>query len=159
MASERAAGLAVRLNEAASRLIEAVESVDGEPWCRVPGPGVWSIGREAEHVAEAGGYHQWIVRLTIGEKVSSRRPVLERREVTSRHSPAEVIAMIRERTDEGARLIRGLSDEQLDLPMRPPRANGQRLAETIERVLIGHYDVHRADIERKLIGWRSAGRA
>ena len=153
MPSERAAGLALRLNEAASRLIETFESVDGEHWRRVPEPGVWSIGREAEHVAEAGDYHQWIVRLTIGEKVSSRRPVLERREVTSRHSPPEVVAMIRERTDEGARLIRGLSHEQLELPSRPPRANGQRLAETIERVLIAHYDAHRADIERKLMRW------
>ena len=152
MASERAAALASRLNEAASRLIELVESVDAESWGRVPEPGVWSIGKEVEHVAEASGYHQWIVRLTIGEKVSSRRPVLERRELTSRHSPTEMIAMIRERTDEGARLIQSLSDEQLDLPTRPPRARGQRLAETIEQVLIAHHDGHRGDIERKLAG-------
>ncbi|HTI28900.1 MAG TPA: DinB family protein [Methylomirabilota bacterium] len=152
MASDGADGLASRLNEAAARLIAAVESVDGEPWRRVPEPRVWSIGREAEHVAEAGGYHQWIVRLTIGDKVSTRRPVLERLALTPEHSSAEVVAMIRDRTDEGARLIRSLSDEQLDLPTRPPRANGQRLAETIERVLIGHYDAHRMEIERKYAG-------
>jgi uncharacterized damage-inducible protein DinB len=157
MASERAADLALRLNEAASRLINAVESVNGELWRRVPEPGVWSIGKEAEHVAEAGGYHQWIVRLTIGEMVSSRRPVLERREMTSRHSAAEVVEMIRERTDKGVHLIGGLSDEQLDLPTRPPRAGGQRLAETIERVLIGPYDVHRAGIEAKVSALTSPG--
>jgi hypothetical protein len=60
--------------------------------------------------------------------------------------------MIRERTDEGARLIQSLSDEQLDLPTRSPRAKGERLAETIERVLIGRYDAHRADIAGKVAG-------
>jgi hypothetical protein len=54
------------------------------------------------------------------------------------------------------RLIRGLSDEQLDLETRPPRAGGQCLAETIERVLIGHYEVHRASIEAKLTAARMA---
>ncbi len=152
MASERAAGLASRLHEAADRLVGVLESVDAETWGHVPDPGTWSIGREAEHVAEAGEYHQWIVRLTIGEKVSTGRPVLERLALTAGQTAGEVVAMIRARTDEGARLLGSLSDGQLDLPTRPPRANGQRLAETIERVLIGHYDVHRLDIERKFTG-------
>ena len=34
-------------------------------------------------------------------------------------------------------------------PTRPPRARSQVLAETIELVLIGHYDAHRDDIEAK----------
>jgi hypothetical protein len=51
---------------------------------------------------------------------------------------------------EGASLILDLTHEQLDLPTRPPRARGQLLGETIERVLIGHYDTHRAEIEAKL---------
>ena len=152
MASERAARLASRLDEAASRLVETLQSVDADSWDGVPEPGVWSVGKEAEHVAEAGGYHQWIVRLTIGEKVSSRRPAIERQEMTSRLARAEVVAMIRERTDEGVRLIGSLIDEQLDLPTRPPRAKGERLAETIERVLIGHYDAHRMDIAGKVTG-------
>jgi hypothetical protein len=90
------------------------------------------------------------VRLTIDEKVSSRRPPIERTRMTSDRSPAEVIALIRERTDDGERLIRSLSDEQLGLPTKPPRARDQRLAETIELVLIGHHDVHRLEIESKL---------
>ena len=45
-----------------------------------------------------------------------------------------------------------LSKEQLALPTRPSRARGEALAETIERVLVGHYDTHRRDIERKLRG-------
>jgi hypothetical protein len=47
-------------------------------------------------------------------------------------------------------LVRGLADDQLDLPTRPPRARSGRLAETIELVLIGHYHGHRREIETKL---------
>ena len=149
-ASERAQHLARRLEEAASRLIAVIQSVDREQWLALPGPGVWAIGKEAEHVAEAGAFHQWIVRMTIGERVGSRRPPIERESMMSAMTPVEVVEQIRRRTDEGAQLIRGLSDAQLDLETRPPRARGERLAQTIERVLIGHYDAHRAGIEGKL---------
>jgi hypothetical protein len=48
------------------------------------------------------------------------------------------------------RLIAGLSDEQLQLPVRPPRARLRTLAQMIEDVLIGHYHAHRIAIEAKL---------
>lgn len=102
------------------------------------------------HVAEAAIYHQWIVRLTIGQAAASRRPAIERNRMTTHHSPREVVDLLNERTREGVRLLLDLTDEQLELPTRPPRARGQRLAETIERVLIGHYDTHRLEIEAKL---------
>ncbi len=92
------------------------------------------------------------MRLTIGEKVSSRRPVLERRQMTSTLSQREAAELIRQRVEEGALLIINLTDEQLDLPTKPPRANGQVLGDTIDRVLIGHFDTHRAAIEAKLPG-------
>ncbi len=148
--SERARALARRLQEAAARLVAVVETVDGDGWDAVPEPGVWSIGKEAEHVAEAAIYHQWIVRLTIGERVSSRRPAIERMKMTPDQSPGEALELLHSRTADGERLLCGLTDGQLELMTTPPRARGQRLAETIERVLIGHYDVHRASIESKL---------
>ena len=110
---------------------------------------MWSIGKDAEHVIEAAGYHQWIVRLTIGQKVPSRRPVLERTQLTTDLSPQEAVALLRRRTEEGIELLLGLTDDQLNLPTRPPRARSQVLATTIELVLIGHYDTHRGDIEAK----------
>lgn len=148
--STRASALAARLGEAAAALIRLVESVDAERWRLVPSPGTWSIGKEAEHVAEAAAYHQWIVRRTIGAKAPSRRPPIERAHMTTDVSPREAVELIRQRTGEGARLLADLTDAQLALPTRPPRAQGQVLAETIERVLIGHYDTHRAEIEAKL---------
>ena len=150
MASERAALLVERLREAAAVLIAVIEPIDDRHWGYIAKPGVWSIGKDAEHVADATAYHQWIVRLTIGQKVSSRRPTLERKELTTRLAPREAVELIRQRTDEGARLLADLTDEQLSLPTRPPRAGAELLVGTIERVLIGHYDAHGADIEAKL---------
>lgn len=150
--SKRAAALAARLRGAEERLAAVLERIGEEQWVATPEPGVWSIGKDAEHVAEASTYHQWIVRLTIGEKVSSRRPALERARMTSSLSVAEATELIGQRVEEGVRFVLDLSDAQLDLPTRPPRARAETLAETIERVMIGHLDAHRDDIEAKLRG-------
>lgn len=148
--ASRAQALAARLVDAAALLIAVLERVDEPAWRHTPGSATWSIGKDAEHVAEAAVYHQWIVRKTIGQAVGSRRPMIERKQLVPDRSVSETVAMIRERTDAGARLTLALTDAQLDLPTCPPRAQGQRLAETIERVLIGHYDAHRMNIEAKL---------
>lgn len=150
--ASRSAALAARLREASVALIGVAETVDAVAWRSVPGSGVWSIGKEVEHVAEAAVYHLWIVRLTVGETVSSRRPPIERKRLTTDLSPRDAIDLVRRCSDEGERLLLGLRESQLDLPTRPLRANGQPLAVTIERVLIAHYDAHRAAIERKVIG-------
>lgn len=146
----RADALAARLHDASRELISVVEGVDDRAWRHVPTPSVWSIGKEADHVAEASLYHQWIVRLTIGERVTSARPRIERQRMTTELEPVEVVACVRERTDTGARRILGLTDAQLNLVTRPARARNERLAQTIERLLIGHYVGHRLGIERKL---------
>jgi hypothetical protein len=69
-----------------------------------------------------------------------------------------VAALLRERSDAGARLVESLTDEQLALPARPPRARGQSLAETIERSLIGHMHTHHRRIESTLRGPFFGGR-
>ncbi len=148
--SARAAKLVADLRAAASALIAVLERIDHERWTHIPGASVWSVGKDAEHVAEATVYHQWIVRSTIGEKVSSRRPVLERRELTTAMTVQEAVDLIRRRSEEGAALISSLTDDQLAMPTKPPRARGQVLADTIALVLIDHYHGHRRDIELKL---------
>jgi DinB family protein len=150
--SARAVALSSRLREAAAALIGVIMPVDDVWWGLVPEPGVWSIGKEAEHAAEAVGYHLWIVRLTLGEKVSSRRPALERKQMVSALAPAEVAASIDQRVDDGARLIGALTDEQLALTTRPPRAAVPTLADAIEQILIAHLHSHRETIEAKLSG-------
>ncbi|HEY7463439.1 MAG TPA: DinB family protein [Candidatus Limnocylindria bacterium] len=148
--ASRARELVGRLREHVARLIPVIEAVPEEAWNRSTAPGVWSIGKEAEHVADAAAYHQWIVRLSIGERVSSRRPSIERARMTTALLREQVVDLIRTRTEEGATLLGALTDEQLDLPTKPPRARNEPLADTIERVLIGHYEAHRLGIQDKL---------
>lgn len=148
--SRRAAMLAAGLEEAAGELSALIRRVDPARWSAVPAPGEWAIGKDAAHVAEAVVMHQWIVRRTIGQKVPSRRPPIERKELTTSRSPAETARLIEARAREGAALVRDLTDEELDLTTQPPRARGQRLAETIERVLIGHIHTHREAIVAKM---------
>jgi hypothetical protein len=61
-----------------------------------------------------------------------------------------VVDLLRRRTEECAILVAELTDQQLDLPPRPPRARLHTLAELIDSVLIGHYRSHTQDIESKL---------
>jgi DinB family protein len=152
--SARATALAADLEKVAEALVVLLEGVTTDRWMHVPGSGVWSIGKEAEHILEAAIHHQWIVRLTIGERVGSRRPPIERSRLTTDLSPRAAVDLLQQRTEEGASLIRALSDQQLDLPTRPPRARDARLAAMIEGVLIGHYRGHGDEIAAKL---REAG--
>ena len=148
--SQRAAALADRLETAFAELIDVMALVDPVAWEHVPGDGVWAIGKDVEHVIEAVGYHAWIVHRTIGTRVSSRKPVLERGRLTTGLTPAEAVAELRSPGAAAASLLRGLTDEQLGLETRPPRARSQVLAQTIEDVMIGHVGGHRRDIEGKL---------
>ena len=150
-AGVRGVELSRRLMEAVAGLVAAVASVGQQEWHLIPGPDVWSIGKDVEHVADAIAYHQWIIRRTIGEPVPTRYPALERRQMTSDLLPDEAVAIIRRRAEDTARLIVALTDVQLDLPTKPPRAGGEVLADTIDRVLVGHFDVHRVAIEEKLL--------
>jgi hypothetical protein len=130
--------------------VALLEGIEGQAWLRVPAPGVWSAGKDAEHVADGNVLHQWVVRLTIGQAKASGRPGIERRQLTSARSPAEVIELIRGTLGEAATLIRGLTDAQLELVTKPPKAGAPSLATTIERLMIDHVVHHRREIEAKL---------
>jgi hypothetical protein len=149
--SSRATTLAKQLHQASEALITLVERIEPAQWLKVPKPGVWSSSKDAEHVADGAACHQWTVRLSLGQKVP-RRPHIERAQLTAQRSQHEVVDLIRQRTKDGVALIDGLSDEQLDLTVQPPRARSPKLAQMIEDVLIGHYHRHRTEIEAKLRG-------
>ena len=147
--SSRAEALVAQLQHASAALIAIVEQIDPERWLHVPKPGVWSPGKDGEHVAEGAAYHQWIVRLSLGQPVPAR-PGIERKLVTARLSHREVVDLLRRRAEDSENLVRGLSEAQLNLPARPPRARPRTLAQMIEDQLIGHYETHREDIDSKL---------
>jgi hypothetical protein len=156
--SARGAKLAAQLRAAAEALVSLISNIDDGEWTTVAQSGVWSPSKDAEHVADATLYHQWMVRLSLGERVGSRRPQLERAQRTGRWSRAEIIDVIRSRAEENAEFIASLSEAQLELPPRPPRARLRTVAELIEAVMIRHVDSHRQDIAAKL-GMRLSGAA
>ena len=153
MGPGRATALAERLQEAAARLVAVIEPLDdrsaGAP---VQGPGAWSIGKDGEHVAEAFAYHQWI--LCGSRSASESRPAVrscERlRSIATSPPPRPPSSSVSKSRTVSALPILSLTDQQLDLPTKPPRARTPALAQTIERVLIGHLDTHRVAIEAKL---------
>jgi hypothetical protein len=145
----RALELAARLRVASDDLIALVESIPASRWSLVSKAGVWSPGKDAEHVADGNAYHQWIVRSSV-RATRSPRPPVERKQMTAARTQREVIDLLRQRVDESLELIGGLSDAQLALPPRPARAAMPTLTEVIERVLIGHVRAHHADIQAKL---------
>ena len=148
--SQRAIALSGRLTEARDAVTSLLERVEGQDWLRVPGPGVWSPSKDAEHVADGNILHQWVVRLTIGQAKASGRPSIERKQLTSSRSRAEVVELVRATLDEAATLVRGLTDAQLDLTTKPPKAGAPSLAKTIQGLMIDHVEHHRRDIETKL---------
>ncbi len=79
----------------------------------------------------------------------SGRPGIERKNLTSSRSPADVVELVRATLDEAATLVRGLTDAQLDLTTKPPKAGAPSLATTIQGLMIDHVEHHR-EIEAKL---------
>lgn len=62
----------------------------------------------------------------------------------------EALDLVKRRSAAGVELIEGLTDAQLGLETRPPRAQGAGPTVTIERVLTGRYDAQRVEIEANL---------
>lgn len=145
----RAGALAAQLESAGAALVALLSAIDAEQWVRVPAAGVWSVGKEAEHVADGNVYHRWIVRSSVGLKAGPRPPI-ERARLTALGAQQAVIEQLEACTRASVELIRPLTDAQLDLPTRPPRARSGTVVDVIEAVLIGHYNGHRREIEAKL---------
>jgi hypothetical protein len=51
-------------------------------------------------VADGNVLHQWVVRLTIGQAKASGRPGVERKQLTSSRSPADVVELVCATLDE-----------------------------------------------------------
>src|SRR5262249_22483729 len=144
--SARAAELAAQLRTTVERFIVLVELIGSERWAAPRGER-WSLGKEAEHVAEAMAAHAWVVRLSVGEP-AGRPASVDKTTVTARGSAEQVVETLRLAADSSARLVESLTDEQLALPAQPTRSRS--VGKAIERVLIGHVERHRVEIARGL---------
>jgi DinB superfamily len=149
---ERATVLANEVREAGTRLMQTVRQVDDAAWTRVAEDGVWSPGKDAEHVTQGAAYHQWLVRTTaLGD--TSPRSASTRRDIMVAVMPKDdILRLLEQRTEQSALLVESLSDEQLRMPAPtfgpdgPPRTVDQM----IKGQMIRHYHEHRENIEAKL---------
>lgn len=149
--TERATALANRVREACAALVHTVNQVDDAHWGRVVEAGVWSPGKDAEHVTQGALYHQWIVRRAALGDTSDRPVGTERDVMLAVASKSEVLDTLRQRADQSARLVESLSDAQLDLAA-PPMGDGppRTVQQMIEGQMIRHYHEHRENIEAKV---------
>ena len=149
--SEQAEALAAQFEVTNREFMEAVEHFTDEQWgTMVPGED-WSAGVVAHHIAASheiiGG---WVRALASGQEL---RPTLEEvTEINAEHARQhgdctreETVALSQRGGEDAARLVRGLSDAQLD---RGGSFNGRPMTtrQLIERVLIGHPQRHLANI-------------
>jgi hypothetical protein len=141
--------LVARLVVVSDAIIDLVAGTDPGTWDRSPGPGVWSAGKESEHVAEALPLHLWFVRRSLRQRAGTR-PTIERDTLTTDRSPLEVAERIRQERDTAIAVIAPLTDPELELPSNPPRGRDDRVAELIERIVIGHLETHHAALTRRL---------
>jgi kynurenine formamidase len=125
--------------------------VDDGHWARVPAEGVWSAGKDAEHVSQGARYHQWLVRTTVLGDTSENRGRTQRDVMTAELDRSEVLAVLQQCTEDSARLVESLSDAQLDLAA-PPASDGQprTVAQMIEGQMTRHYREHEWNIHTKV---------
>jgi hypothetical protein len=150
--SERATALANQVREAGAALIQNVGQVDDAHWGRVVEEGVWSPGKDAEHVTQGAAYHQWLVRTSALGDTSARSASTQRDIMVALLSKSEVLDALQQRTDQSASLVASLSDAQLELPAPTMGPDGppRTVQQMIEGQMIRHYHEHRENIKAKL---------
>ena len=147
--SPRARALAAGFLAAAEALAAVIEGVAAERWDRVRKPGEWSPGKDAEHAADAAAMHLARMQTALGI-AHAEPPRIERAQLTTPRSRAEIAGALRATANAGAKLIEGLSDAQLDLPADSARRPPRTVADVIARPLTRHLAAHQAEIEMKL---------
>jgi hypothetical protein len=152
--SERARALADAMREAGAALSDTVAAVDDSHWELVPGEGVWSAGKDAEHVSQGALYHQWLVRTAALGENSERRGATQRDVMTSQLTRSDVLAELQQCTQQCAHLVESLSDAQLDLPAPPLASDGlpRTVADMIDGQMIRHFREHQWNIHTKVRG-------
>jgi hypothetical protein len=148
MSSQRSDELAAHLQSALDALLSVIQSASAAQWSAIPSPGEWSVGKEAEHVADGNAYHLFLVRQSLRQR-GLKRPGIERSALVTSRTRAEVIELLQQQTSACLGVITSLSANDLALPTRPFRPGAPTIAHLIKG-MSNHYHVHRQSIEAKL---------
>ena len=159
--SERAADLAAKLESANAAVIAALESCSDEQLKQTCAGEGWPVTVAAHHVATShtgiGGLVQLIANgqpvppITM-EMIDAGNA--QHAKEFANVSREETLAALRTEGQAAVEMVRGLTDEQLDRTAPMAFAGGAEwtTAEVIERVLIGHPQMHGASIEAVIGG-------
>ena len=154
--STRAQALATRFEQANADVIRAVEPLSDAQWGAQTAEEGWTVGVVAHHIAQS---HQGVAGLA--EMVASGKPVppitwdvIHQGNATHARdhghcTKPETLALLRDNGAAAAKLVRGLSDQQLDRSasvIGNPMSAGQ----VVEHILIGHPQGHLASIKAAL---------
>jgi len=157
---ERSAAYAEQFEAAQDEFIRLVESLDDEQWIRVGKNHPQRINEEdeartvgviAHHVAINGDFIiDRIQRMARGETLP---PAGDFRKANADHAADhaavtrdETLRVLRESKPGIAAAVRSIPDDQLDLTRETP-AGPMSVAFRLERVLIGHIQIHQGSIE------------
>lgn len=154
--SDRSETIAARVEEANAALLHTIASSTPEQWAAKCAEGDWTQGFAAFHAATSAGSIAGMVQAlasgTVMDPISFDQIDQMNAAFHAEHSACtkdEALAAITENAPIAAATVRGLSDEQLDMPVDlavgVPRMN---LEQVIEMLLIGHPNDHRAAIEK-----------
>jgi hypothetical protein len=159
----RAEGLAAKLEAAHNDLVAAIEGASGEDWNSTCSDGEWTKGYAAYHAAANIGGISGMVRTVAGGQpfkpsVASWDAInamnAEHAKEHAGCTPADALELLRRDGPDAVAMVRGLSDEQLDIKV-PPVMDGMpelSVEQHVEMVLIGHTTEHL----RTIIGSRHA---
>jgi hypothetical protein len=158
--SQRAAGLADRLESINAELIAAVEGCSQTAWTSECSGEGWPIGVTAHHVAESYlGFKSLIEGIANGADLPPITPEIldasnaQHAQEAAGCTAAETLDLLRTNGRALAEMVRGLSDQQLDRSAPLALAGGASIsAEKMAEFMIGHPTDHLASIRAALGG-------
>ena len=153
----RAEALAEQVAAANDEFIATVEACSADEWRRPCEDEDRTVGVVAHHVAVVHeGLGQLVGAVAQGQAVPTIS-LAALHAMNARHArdhadvgQAETLEALRRHADGLARVVRGLSDEQLGLTTPALGGREMRVAQIVERVIIGHPRQHLAGIRAAL---------
>ncbi|HET8630214.1 MAG TPA: DinB family protein [Thermomicrobiales bacterium] len=152
--------LAAEFEAVNDALIATVERCTDEEWRRPSAEEGWPVGVVAHHIASV--HHDFIGlvgALAAGKTRSPGSSMADVDESNARHArdfaavgKAETLAALRENAAALARLLRGLTDEQLERTAGVFGGHDLSVAQVLEWIVIGHAREHLASIRATLGG-------
>lgn len=158
-ATSRAEQLAAQFTAGNDTAIAAIAGCTAEGWQRITASEGWTVAAAAHHLAEVQQVFVGLVTMLANGQTCSPNTALDAvHRGNARHAEeyaavgkAETLAILRTSGAALAQLLGGLDDAQLDSVAGTFGGQELRVAQVVERVVIGHAGVHLASIQAALV--------